>query len=442
MNRKKFAGGTAALCLVVLAAVPAFCQTESPSWTFRSGEADPGGRAIVAPDGTVLGVPPRSGGGNRLAACSEDVAKLCAGRNGFAVRGCLAENEEKLSNACRAELKAAEPMVPGCSGSPICGSNLGGTRRDVQHVYWEQTLGYTFEYPFPLPQGGGGVSAVAMDSKENLWVFQRNAPGDAQLFKFTKDGKLLFTVGDDVILHQEKAHGMKVDAEDNVWICDATAATIKKLSPDGKLLMTIGKYGERGDWVESKGQRLLWQPLDLAFGANGDIYIGEGHGNESPNDTGRSPTNNIGAARVIHLDKDGKFINQWYGNSYGQGKFNMVHGIAVDPQNGDVWLGDREDYRLSVYDRYGKFKKALQMRNLTCAIYFDPNGQLWLASGQDGQILKLDRDGNVLGAIGNGSGLGHGQFIETTYMAMDSEGNLYSGDTSVGRVTKLVAPTH
>jgi sugar lactone lactonase YvrE len=279
-----------------------------------------------------------------------------------------------------------------------------------------------------------------MDSKENLWVFQRNAPGDPQLFKFTKDGALLFTVGDDVIVHQEKAHGMKVDAEDNVWICDATAATIKKLSPDGKLLMTIGKYGERGDWVESKGQRLLWQPLDLAFAANGDIYIAEGHGNESPNDTGRSPTNNIGAARVIHLDKSGKYINQWYGNSYGQGKFNMVHGIAVDPQNGDVWLGDREDYRLVVYDRYGKFKRTMQMINITCALYFDPNGQLWVASGQDGQILKVDRDGNVLGAIGNGSGLGHGQFIETTYMAMDSEGNLYSGDTSVGRVTKLVAP--
>lgn len=440
MNGKRFTGRAAALCLVLLAAAPAFCQTASPSWTFRPGEVDPGGRAIVAPDGTVLGVPPRTGGGNQLAACSEDIAKLCAGRNGFAARSCLAENEAKLSNACREQLQATDPMVPGCSGSPICGSNLGGTRRDTPHVYWEQTLGYTFEHPFPLPQGGGGVSAVAMDSKENLWVFQRNAPGDPQLFKFTKDGKLLLTVGDDVILHQEKAHGMKVDAEDNVWICDATAATIKKLSPEGKLLMTIGKYGERGDWVESKGQRLLWQPLDLAIAANGDIYIAEGHGNESPNDVGRSPTNNVGAARVIHLDKDGNYINQWYGNSYGQGKFNMVHGIAVDPRNGDVWIGDREDYRLVVYDRYGKFKRTLQMINITCALYFDPNGQLWVASGQDGQILKVDREGNVLGAIGNGSGLGHGQFIETTYMAMDSQGNLYSGDTSVGRVTKLVAP--
>ena len=66
-----------ALCLVILTAAPVSAQTDSPSWTFRQGEADPGGRAIVAPDGTVLGVPPRTGGGNQLAACSENVANRC-----------------------------------------------------------------------------------------------------------------------------------------------------------------------------------------------------------------------------------------------------------------------------------------------------------------------------------------------------------------------------
>jgi hypothetical protein len=112
----------------------------------------------------------------------------------------------------------------------------------------------------------------------------------------------------------------------------------------------------------------------------------------------------------------------------------------VDPQNGDVWIGDREEYRIVVYDANGKFIKTIQMRNLVCALYFDPHGQLWMASGQDGQILKIDRAGNVLGAIGNGSGTEKGQFIEASYMAMDSQGNLYSGDTSVGRITELVAP--
>jgi sugar lactone lactonase YvrE len=302
-------------------------------------------------------------------------------------------------------------------------------------------MGFTYEYPFDLPEGGGGASAVGITSKGEIWTFQRNAPGQPQLFEFDRNYKLMRTVGDDVIGHQEKAHGMKIDAEDNVWICDANGATVKKISPEGKLLMTIGVKGHRGDWNETKGQRLLWQPLDLAFGPNGDIYIGEGHANESPNDTDSDdPTDNIGAARVIHLDRSGKFINQWYGNSVGQGKFSMVHGIGVDPKNGNVWLGDREQYRLVVYDRNGKFLKTVQMRNLMCAIAFDPHGNLWVASGQDGQLLRIDEDGTVLGAVGNGSGLGKGQFIETNYMAWDKDGNLYTGDTSVGRVTKMVAP--
>jgi sugar lactone lactonase YvrE len=302
-------------------------------------------------------------------------------------------------------------------------------------------MGYTFAYPVDLPQGGGGVSAVKIDSKGNLWVFQRNAAGRPQLFEFGRDRKLVRTVGDDVIGHQEKAHGMAIDAEDNVWICDANGSTITKLSSEGKLMMTIGVKGKRGDWDEAKEQRLLWQPLDLAFAANGDIYIGEGHANESPNDAGADdPANTIGAARVIRLDKNGKFIQQWYGNSIGQGKFSMVHGIAVDPVKGDVWIGDREEYRLVVYTADGQFVKTVQMRNLMCALAFDPQGNLWVASGQDGQLLKIDRNGTVLGAVGNGSGTGDGQFIESNYMAWDRQGNLFTGDTSVGRVTEWVAP--
>ena len=69
----------------------------------------------------------------------------------------------------------------------------------------------------------------------------------------------------------------------------------------------------------------------------------------------------------------------------------MVHGIAVDPKNGNVWLGDREEYRLVVYTGDGKFVKTVQMRNLMCAVAFDPHGNLWVASGQDGQLLKSTR---------------------------------------------------
>ena len=68
-------------------------------------------------------------------------------------------------------------------------------------------MGYTLDYPVDLPQGGGGVSAVKIDSKGNLWAFQRNAAGKPQLFEFGRDRKLIRTVGDDVMSHQEKHTG-------------------------------------------------------------------------------------------------------------------------------------------------------------------------------------------------------------------------------------------
>jgi hypothetical protein len=330
--------------------------------------------------------------------------------------------------------------LPVCSHSPVCDRKGGIKRPQLQRLEWQQTMGYTYTYPVKLPFPGG-VPAVAIDSKGDLWVLQRNAPGQAQLSEFGPDRKLIRTVGDDVIGHQLKAHGMAIDAQDNVWIADANGATVQEVSPGGKLLKTIGVRGHRGDWDEAKHQRLLWQPLCIAVAPNGDIYIGEGHANESPNDTDLTdPTNNIGAARVIHLDKNGNFVNQWFGNEVGPGRFSMVHGIAVDPRTGDVWIGDREQYRLVVYTADGQFLRTIQMRNLTCAVAFDPHGNLWVASGEEGQILKVDRNGKVLGALGKGSGRGPGWFHETNYIAWDKQGNMYTGDTNTGPVTEFVAP--
>jgi DNA-binding beta-propeller fold protein YncE len=386
----------------------------SPAWFLQGSFPDPTGRTIVDPGGHVT-VPPRGAGGGRGAAGTTAVADPAA---------------------------PAVGETPGCRRSPLCGNRLGPTRQSLQRVQWKQTMGYTFTYPYVLPPGFGGVPAVALDSKGNLWAFQRADAGKPQLFKFDPNSRLILQVGQDVTGYQDKAHGMAVDADDNVWITAANGATVMKISPEGKLLLTIGERGRRGDWNEAKGQRLLWQPVMIAFAPNGDVYIGEGHANESPNDTDSDdPANNLGAARIIHLDKNGTFNNQWYGNEVGQGKFSSAHGLAVDPANGDVWIGDREEYRIVVYSGDGKFLKTMQMRNLVCALYFDSHGQPWMASGQDGQFLKLDRNGRVLGAIGNGMGIGTGQFIEASYWAMDKQDNLYAGDTSVGRVTKMVAPT-
>ncbi len=255
MKRRNFAGVTAIALGLILAATPAVSQTQtptegpavdgSPAWFLQGSFPDPGGRTLVDPDGTVTIVPRGEAGGYRTSA-----------------RG-----------------------TPGCSHSPICGNRVGRRRQTLQRVQWEQTLGYTFTYPELLPSGFGGVPAVALDSTDNLWVFQRAEAGKPQLFKFDTEYRLILEVDLDVIGYQDKAHGMAVDAEDNVWITATNGATVMKLSPEGELLLTIGETGRRGDWDEAKGQRLLWQPVMVAFAQNGDVYIAQGHGNESPNDT-------------------------------------------------------------------------------------------------------------------------------------------------------------
>ncbi len=282
---------------------------------------------------------------------------------------------------------------------------------------------------------------MGIDSKDNLWVLQRNIAGRPQLFKYGPDHKLMLSVPEGVLRHQYKSHGMAVDPFDNVWVADADGSTVTELNAHGKLVKVVAVRGHRGDWDEVKGRRLLWQPMMIALSRQGDAYISEGHANESSNDADSGDAgNNIGAARVIHLDRSGKFVNQWFGNKVGQGKVSMAHGVAIDPKNRDVWIGDREQYRLVVYTKDGIFRRTIQMRNLMCAIGFDRHGNLWVSSGQDGQLLKLDRDGTVLGAVANGAGRAPAQAIETTYMARDGHDNLYTGDTSVARVTEWSPP--
>jgi hypothetical protein len=399
-----------------------------------------------------------------IAQCAAESAKLCSGQQSEE-RNCLAIHYTSLSSTCQAAIAASAPQaavndrsgIPTCIRSVICGPNNGqgiawrtnpnGLKDGVGgyiRVQWKSTpvnAGYTASYPYTLPAGAGGAVSIAVDSKDNLWVYQRAPVGVPSLTKFGPDRKMLFTLGDDVIGHSNKAHGMNVDAQDNVYIADPSSSIIQKISPQGKVLATIGTRGKRGDWDEAKGQRLLWQPISLTFAPNGDMYIAEGHGNESPNDTqSGDPANISGASRVIRLDKNGKFISQWYGNVTGPGKFAQVHDIAVDPKNGDVWLGDRELYRFVIYSAEGEFIRAIQMRNLTCNIAFDKNGDPWMGTGGDGQLVKIDRDGKILEAVGNGPGNGEGQVGETGYIRWDSKGNMYMGATSQPRVTVWTPP--
>jgi len=299
-------------------------------------------------------------------------------------------------------------------------------------------LGYTYDInPLPLPAGMGyasHVSSVAINSKHHIFVFHRATAGKPQLLEFDEHQKFIRGFGEDIAV---RAHGMTIDAQDNIWICDQKGATVTKLSPEGQPLMVIGVKGKPGDWDEAKGTRLLWEPLSVAIAPDGDLYIGMGHANESPAG---------GVARVLHLDKNGKYIHQWFGNALGPGKFSMIHQITLDA-HGNVYLADREEYRIVIYDGAGKFIKTIQKTNLVCGFLITGNNEFWMSSGEDGQIEKLEFDGDVrhfeakiLGVIGTGPGDGVGQFGEAADMVMDWNGAIYIADGVDGRVEKVTAP--
>ena len=361
MKRRTIAAMPAVAVGVMLSGVSALSQSQpatrgaasdgSPAWFLQGSFPDPTGRTIVDANGGVT-VPPRGGGPGAAA------------------------------NAAPTAIPApAVADTPACRRSPLCGKRLAAPASRCSECSGSRRWATRSRIRTCCLPASAAFPRSRSTHKDNLWVFQRADPGKPQLFKFDPNHKLILQVGPDVIGYQDKAHGMAVDAEDNVWITAASSATVMKISPEGKLLLTLGERGRRGDWDEAKGQRLLWQPVMVAFAPNGDVYIGEGHANESPNDTDSDdPANNIGAARIIHLDKNGKFINQWFGNEVGQGKFSSAHGLAVDPTTGDVWIGDREEYRIVVYSGDGKFLKTMQMRNLVCALYFDSHGNPWMAT--------------------------------------------------------------
>lgn len=379
-----------------------------PGWRLLKGYVDPGGKMVVGADGRVTMEP---------------------------------ASQPPAPRAPRAPGSLPQGRFAGCMHSPICGRVGALDRQVTPRVTWDQTPGYTFSYPFQMPPGPGGSPGAAVDSKGNVWALQRKPREMSQLFKFDPRGRLLISVSPNLIGYLEKAHGIAIDAQDNVWFSDTSGAVVMQVSPEGKLLKTLGVRGKRGDWDEAKGQQLLWQPVSIAFGPEGDMYIGEGHGNESPNDVDSDdPENNIGSARILHFGGDGKFVGQWFGNDLGQGKFEQTHGLAVDPKTGDVWIGDREQYRIVVYSGEGKFRRTIQMRNLVCAIAFDQTGEPWIASGMDGQVLRINRDGKVVAAAGAGMGIDRGKFIEAGFFAFDRNGAAYVGDTGIGRIAKITPP--
>jgi sugar lactone lactonase YvrE len=273
--------------------------------------------------------------------------------------------------------------------------------------------------PVTLPAGTtmGATAAVAFDARGHLYVLAR---GTTSFFEFDPSGAYVRSFGDAMV----RAHGLRIDREGNLWATDVGAHTVMKFSAKGDLLMTLGVKGQAGAWDEASGERKFNQPNDIAIGANGDIFVVQGH---TPGARGD--------ARVLKFDKTGKFIKQWGGKGKGPGQFDVAHGIAIDAK-GLLWVMDRENQRIEVFDTDGKFVREMKYAGLPCSI--DIGRQyVYMVNGFAGQLLRMDLDGKVLAATGK-PGTALGEFGEAHFIAVSPKDELFVADSVNGALVKFV----
>jgi peptidylamidoglycolate lyase len=228
-----------------------------------------------------------------------------------------------------------------------------------------------------IPKGFefGQVTGIGIDSKNHVWVLHR---GDRPIMCFDGvSGKLLSFWGYDQI---GKGHGLAVDSKDNVWITDLDHHQVFKFSNVGDLLMAVGTEDESG-----VDQDHFNQPTDVAVSPNGEFFVCDGYGNN----------------RVLKFAADGSVLLQWGTKGSNPGQFETPHGIALDGQ-GRVYVADRSNARVQVFDRNGLFlhewKSDALGRPWCLAVGLD--GFLYTVDGGEvqgrGHVLKLDLEGKII----------------------------------------------
>src|SRR5215468_11232959 len=158
------------------------------------------------------------------------------------------------------------------------------------------------------------------------------------ILKFDSAGNLVKSFGTGLLLFP---HGLHVDREGNVWVTDGLGKDGKghqvfKFSPEGKVLMTLGKAGVAGSGLDEFNA-----PSAVYVAANGDIFVADGHGGN---------TN----ARIMKFSKDGKLIKTWGKKGSGPGEIDIPHTMAMDSR-GRLFVGDRQNNRIQIFDQDGNY---------------------------------------------------------------------------------------
>jgi hypothetical protein len=294
---------------------------------------------------------------------------------------------------------------------------------------------------FKLPAGlymGEGIG-VATNSRGHVFVYTRS--GETRLFEFDETGKFVKEFGTGSYGFAF-AHAVRVDRDDNVWAVDEGTNVITKFSPDGKILMVLGKrpdpIGQIGLMPGSgryAGRNLPYsfhRPTDIAWDPQGNIFVTDGYGD----------------SRVVKYDKNGRFIKSAGTRGDGTLQFSTPHALAVDA-NGTVYVADRGNSRIIVLDNDLNQKAVYDHVGAPWAVCISSGPHQYLYSSNSfpsgsnfddapttGDVYKMELDGTVLGRFG-AAGHAFGEFSSIHQMDCRNPDELYVAEITAWRVQKI-----
>jgi hypothetical protein len=277
------------------------------------------------------------------------------------------------------------------------------------------------------------VAAVAVDSKDRVYLFCRS---EHPVMVYEPDGRFISSWGEGVF--SMRTHGITIGPDDAVYCTDDAGHSVRKFTIDGKLLLTVGDndgkpsdsgYDGSNLTTVSRGAPPFNRPTNVAVAPNGDLYVSDGYGN----------------SRVHRFSATGRLVASWGEPGTGPGEFMLPHGIAVDA-TGNVLVCDRESDRIQIFTADGRFLREItDVQRPTHVVL--AHGRMYVSelgwregqrSFRNGPIERdlpsrvsvLDGNGNVLARIGGPDPCADGSFCAAHGLAVGANGDLYVAEVT------------